>query len=64
MISPGHDPTERWYFRMMAAYHRGLIRFWPLTLIALGAAVILGLTMSDHSASTPRPAPAQVGGLP
>jgi hypothetical protein len=64
MTSPGHDPTERWYFRMMAAYHRGLIRYWPLTLIALGAAVVLGLTTTDRSAPWPRPAPAQVGGLP
>ncbi|THD61289.1 hypothetical protein [Phenylobacterium sp.] len=62
--SVGHDPTERWYLRMMGAHRRGLIRFWPVTLIALATAVVLGLTSPDRSAPSPHHAPAQAGGLP
>jgi hypothetical protein len=60
MTSQGHDPTEAWYIRRMAAHRRGLTRYWPLVLVAFAAAVVIGLLSPDRSRppASPSPAPA------
>jgi hypothetical protein len=58
MTPPGHSPTEAWYMCRMAQHHRGLVRHWPLVLVALGVAVILGVLSPDRGKPSPSPSPA------
>lgn len=57
MASRGHSSSEAWYFRLMAAHRRGLVRHWPLVLLAFGVAVAIGVASPDrsapHTAQTP-----------
>ena len=55
MTLRGHSSNEAWYFQLMAAHRRGLVRHWPLVLVAFAAAVAIGVASPDRS--TPRTAP-------
>ena len=55
MTPRGHGSNETWYFQRMAAHRRGLVRHWPLVLVAFGAAVAIGVASPDRS--TPHTAP-------
>jgi hypothetical protein len=57
MTPRGHSSNEDWYFRLMAAHRRGLVRHWPLVLVAFGAAVAIGLASDDRSAPHTAPSP-------
>ena len=50
MTPRGHGSNEAWYFRLMAAHRRGLVRHWPLVLVAFAAAVAIGLASPDRIA--------------
>jgi len=45
----GHSANETWYFRLMAEHRRGLVYRWPLVLVALGVAIIIGVLSPDRS---------------
>ena len=49
MTPRGHGSNEAWYFRLMAAHRQGLVRHWPLVLVAFVAAVAIGLASPDRS---------------
>jgi hypothetical protein len=63
MTAPrGHNPNEAWYFQLMADHRRGLVRHWPLVLVAFVIAIVIGVLSPDRStpnrgqpaAATPR----------
>ncbi len=49
MTPRGHSSNETWYFQLMAAHRRALVRRWPLVLAAFGAAVAVGVASPDRS---------------
>ena len=55
MVHPTQPQGQRWYFRLMADRRRAYIRRWPWVLVALAAAITIGLVSPDRS----KPHPAQ-----
>jgi len=51
MTPRADDSYEIWYAQLMTGYRHGLARHWPLVLVALAIAVVVGVLSPDRSKS-------------
>jgi hypothetical protein len=49
MTPRADDSYEVWYAQLMTGYRQGLVRHWPLVLVALAIAVVVGVLSPDRS---------------
>ncbi len=57
MARPPRPQGQGWYFRLMADRRRAYVRHWPWVLVALAAAITIGLLSPDRT----QPGPASEG---
>jgi hypothetical protein len=57
MTPPVANSYEAWYARLRAGYRRGMARHWPLVLVALVIAIVIGVLSPDRSQPHGAPSP-------